>query len=89
MNLAAELRALLGDDPVASDEGTRAAHRGDKWFAEHTPDIVVFAKTTQQVSRLLRFASANRIPVTARGAGYGYVGGCVPVKGGIALSQRG
>ncbi len=86
MNLAAELRALLGDDPVAADEGTRTAHRGDKWFAEHTPDIVVFAKTTEQVSRLLRFASANKIPVTARGAGYGYVGGCVPVKGGIALS---
>ena len=86
MNLAAELRALLGDEVVAADESTRMAHRGDKWFAEHTPDIVVFAQTTDQVSRLLRFASANKIPVTARGAGYGYVGGCVPAKGGIALS---
>ena len=26
------------------------------------------------------------IPVTPRGAGFGYVGGCVPLKGGIALS---
>ena len=86
MNLAAELRALLGDEIVAADEPTRLAHRGDKWFAEHTPDIVVFAQTADQVSRLLRFASANKIPVTARGAGFGYVGGCVPVKGGIALS---
>ena len=68
------------------DEPTRIAHRGDKWFAERTPDIVVFAETTDQVSRLLQFASAHRIPVTARGAGYGYVGSCVPVKGGIALS---
>ena len=24
--------------------------------------------------------------MTARGAGHGYVGGCVPVRGGIALS---
>ncbi len=86
MNLAAELRALLGNEVVAADEPTRMAHRGDKWFAEHTPDIVVFAQTTEQVSRLLRFASANNVPVTARGAGYGYVGGCVPAKGGIALS---
>lgn len=86
MNLGAELSTLLGNEVVAADEPTRLAHRGDKWFAERTPDVVVFARTTEQVSRLLRFASANKIPVTARGAGYGYVGGCVPVKGGIALS---
>jgi glycolate oxidase len=86
MNLAAELRALLGGEIVAADELTRRAHRGDKWFAQHTPDIVVFAQTAAQVSRLLQFASAHQIPVTARGAGYGYVGGCVPVRGGIALS---
>ena len=86
MSLAAELRALLGDEIVASDEDTRIAHSGDKWFAHHQPEAVVFARTTEQVSRLLRFATENRIPVTARGAGYGYVGGCVPVRGGVVLS---
>src|SRR5208282_1646992 len=35
---------------------------------------------------ILRFAHRHRIPVTARGAGHGYVGGCVPVRGGIVLS---
>ncbi len=30
----------------------------------------------------------TRTPVTTRGAGYGYVGGCVPVKGGIVLSTE-
>jgi glycolate oxidase len=86
MNLAEELRFLLGDGVVSTDEPTRRAHAGDKWIASHLPDAVVFAQNTEQVSRLLRFASDNRIPVTARGAGYGYVGGCVPVQGGIALS---
>jgi glycolate oxidase len=38
------------------------------------------------VSKLLQFASREKIPVTARGGGFGYVGGCVPVRGGIALS---
>ncbi|MFZ4387964.1 MAG: FAD-binding oxidoreductase, partial [Chthoniobacterales bacterium] len=28
------------------------------------------------------------IPVTTRGAGYGYVGGCVPVRGGILMSMH-
>ncbi|MEO5753762.1 MAG: FAD-linked oxidase C-terminal domain-containing protein [Chthoniobacterales bacterium] len=86
MNLVSELRALLGDGVIAADEPTRVAHSGDKWFAHHEPEVVVFAQTTEQVSRLLRFASANKVPVTARGAGFGYVGGCVPMRGGIALS---
>ncbi|MDQ3546792.1 MAG: FAD-binding protein, partial [Verrucomicrobiota bacterium] len=86
MNLVADLRALLGDAIVAADESTRTAHSGDKWVANHDPEAVVFAQTTEQVSRLLRFASENNVPVTARGAGFGYVGGCVPLRGGIALS---
>jgi glycolate dehydrogenase FAD-linked subunit len=86
MNLAQELRQLLGEEAVAADEGALLAHSGDKWFATHRPDVVVFAQSTEQVSRLLGFASENKIPVTARGAGFGYVGGCVPVQGGIALS---
>ncbi|MBA3650931.1 MAG: FAD-binding protein [Chthoniobacterales bacterium] len=86
MNLASDLRTLLGDEFVAADASTRTAHSGDKWFAQHEPEVVVFAQTTDQVSRLLRYASANNVPVTARGAGFGYVGGCVPMRGGIALS---
>ncbi|MDQ3415017.1 MAG: FAD-binding protein, partial [Verrucomicrobiota bacterium] len=86
MNLASALRALLGEAIVAADEPTRTAHSGDKWVANHDPEAVVFAQTTEQVSRLLRFASENNVPVTARGAGFGYVGGCVPLRGGIALS---
>ena len=86
MNLVSDLRALLGDAIVAADGPTRSAHSGDKWFAQHEPEVVVFSQTTEQVSRLLRFASENKIPVTARGAGFGYVGGCVPMRGGIALS---
>jgi len=86
MDLAAELRTLLGADLVVDDEEILETHAGDKWFASHAPEVVVFAESTEQVSKLLKFASATKIPVTARGAGFGYVGGCVPVRGGIALS---
>jgi glycolate oxidase len=86
MNLAEELRMLVGNDAVSDEAAELHAHGGDKWIANHPPDVVVFATSTEQVSRLLRFASERKIPVTARGAGYGYVGSCVPVKGGIALS---
>jgi glycolate oxidase len=81
-----ELVELLGGDSVFDAPEILEAHAGDKWFASNPPEIVVFAQSTEQVGKLLRFASDNKIPVTARGAGFGYVGGCVPVRGGIALS---
>jgi glycolate oxidase len=85
-SLASKLRDLLGDEVIADDPETLAAHSGDKWFASQTPEVVVFARSTSDVSNLVKFASRAKIPVTARGGGFGYVGGCVPVKRGIVLS---
>ena len=86
MTLKEQLVRLLGADAVCDDALTLAAHGGDKWFASHEPEVVVFATSTRQVSQLLAFANERAIPVTARGGGVGYVGGCVPARGGIALS---
>ena len=81
MSLGKQLRNVVGKDIVADDAETLAAHSGDKWFAAHEPDAVVFARSTSDVSKLLQFASREKISVTARGGGYGYVGGCVPMRG--------
>src|SRR6202163_988128 len=81
-----QLIELLGADCVTDAPAILAAHSGDKWFAATEPEVVVFARSTTDVSELLKFASQEKIPVTARGAGFGYVGGCVPVRKGIALS---
>jgi FAD/FMN-containing dehydrogenases len=86
MKLADELRQLFGNELIADDEATITAHSSDKWFATEAPEVVAFARSTSDVSKLLTFASERKIPVTARGAGFGYVGGCVPAKRGIALS---
>ena len=85
-SLASRLRGLLGDEVIADDPETLAAHSGDKWFAASTPEVVVLARSTSDVSSVLKFASRGKIPVTARGAGFGYVGGCVPMQRGIVLS---
>src|SRR2546430_1120539 len=86
MSLGDELRQLLGNDAIADDAETLTAHSGDKWFAAEMPEVVVFARSTSDVAKLITFASERKVPVTARGAGFGYVGGCVPAKRGIALS---
>ncbi|HKW28878.1 MAG TPA: FAD-binding oxidoreductase, partial [Verrucomicrobiae bacterium] len=61
-------------------------YAGDKWFAAQQPDAVALPRSVKSVSAILRFSNQHKIPVTARGAGHGYVGGCVPVYGGIVLS---
>ncbi len=86
MNLAQSLRKILGPGVVASDEATLSAHAKDRWHASRQPDVVVLAKKRSHVEKTLRFANEHGIPVTTRGAGYGYVGGCVPSHGGIVLS---
>src|SRR5246500_1722214 len=86
MELASKLRKILDNEIVVDDLETLAAHAGDKWFASHPPEVVVFARSTDDVSKLLQFAWREKVPVTARGGGFGYVGGCVPARGGIVLS---
>jgi glycolate oxidase len=80
------LQRLLPRNELSLDPAVLAEHSGDKWFASHRPDAVALPRSTRSVSLLLGFANRYRIPVTARGAGHGYVGGCVPVRGGIVLS---
>jgi glycolate oxidase len=80
-----QLQKLLPGE-IDLQPATLAKYAGDKWFASHQPDAVALPRSTQSVSRILEFADRQQIPVTARGAGHGYVGGCVPVRGGIALS---
>lgn len=80
------LRASLPAGELELDPSVCARYAGDKWFASHVPEAVALPGTAAGVAKILKFASRHSIPVTARGAGYGYVGGCVPVRGGIVLS---
>lgn len=80
------LTALFPKGVVATDAETLHAHSGDAWFASTLPQAVVFPRKAEDVAELLRFANRRGIPVTARGAGRGYVGGCVPKKRGIVVS---
>lgn len=50
------------------------------------PEALVRTSDPKEVSAVLMAASEHQVPVTARGAGTGRVGGAVPVSGGIVLS---
>ncbi len=86
LSLFNRLARILPAGELAFDEPTRRKYAADKWFATRVPDAVALPRSTRSVSAIMRFANEHRIPVTPRGAGHGYVGGAVPVRGGIVLS---
>jgi glycolate oxidase len=85
-SLFRQLQKQLPVGVLCLDPKTCQEFSTDKWLASHSPDAVALPRSTAAVSAILRFAHQHRIPVTPRGAGCGYVGGCVPVCGGIVLS---
>ena len=53
------------------------------------PDVVVKANSTEEVSKIMKYAYENNIPVTARGSGTGLVGAAVALRKGIVLDLTG
>jgi glycolate oxidase len=85
-SLADKLLTILPADRVAASKADRLCYAYDATRLSALPDAVVFAESTDEVARLLTFANAHKVPVVPRGGGTGFVGGSVPVAGGIVLS---
>jgi glycolate oxidase len=67
-----------------SREG-RIVHAYDATRVHHKPDIVLYPRNTGEVSEILALCNREDVPVYPRGAGSGFAGGSVPLKGGVAL----
>ncbi len=85
--LVGALRAILDPSKIVTCTLDRVAYAADftKEFSPVQPDVVLFAESAEDVSRILGFASENRVPVVPRGAGTNITGGTIPVTGGIVL----
>lgn len=83
------LVSMLGRDKVFAGDGINEDFSHDELAAERRyPDVLIEASTAEEVSRVMKYASEHRIPVTPRGQGTGLVGSSVAVCGGIMLSLR-
>jgi hypothetical protein len=80
------LREALGAPGVADDPSTLDAYAADALGRGHAPDLVVRPADTAQVAAVARLCQQHRVPLVVRGAGTGYTGGAVPVRGGVVLS---
>jgi glycolate oxidase len=85
-NVLQALARALPKGELNLDRATCERYVGDKWFASSLPEAVARPTSATVVQQIVKTATKYRIPVTPRGAGYGYVGGCVPSRGGIVVS---
>jgi glycolate oxidase len=83
-----QLADLLPADRVQSGEAAGEDYSHDECLtvAATTPAVVVQPESTAEVAEILRFADAERIPVTARGAGTGLSGAAIPGSSSIVVS---
>jgi glycolate oxidase len=84
-DVLARLRGIVGAENVVVDPEKVEPYAQDAIKEKFPPEAVVFPKTAQDISAILRLANEKRFPVTARGGGVGYTGGAVPVEGGIVI----
>lgn len=84
-DLVKALSSIVGEENVKNDIIDRYCYSMDASIYRSIPDVVVFPKSTDQVSEIMKFANVNEIPVTPRGAATGLCGGAVPLEGGIVM----
>lgn len=82
------LKDICSEDRVYVGEEINEDFTHDEMieYGKFMPDVVVEVIDTQEVSRVMRYAYENNIPVTPRGSGTGLCGGAVAIHGGILLS---
>ena len=89
--LLRELESIVGKDQVIATRERMLSYLSDETPTIMEPEpaddlVVVKPANTKEVSKIIRFADKNRVPVFPRGGGTGLVGGAVPTRDGIVIS---
>jgi glycolate oxidase len=80
------LKARVGKDVLILDEEGRRAYETDAFTAyRRVPMLVVLPRTTEEVSKILKFCHENDVKVIPRGAGTSLCGGSLPTEDAIVL----
>ena len=82
------LVSILDEDRVFTGEAINDDFSHDEMGGiSKMPEVLVEVLTTDEVSKIMKYASENMIPVVARGSGTGLVGASVPIYGGIMINM--
>ncbi len=80
-----KIQEIVGKENVLEDKETKICYSYDATNLRYLPDLVVFPRSAQEISAVLKLANEFRFPIVPRGAGTGFTGGTLPVEGGVAL----
>lgn len=81
-----QLKELLSEEQVSINETILEQHSQDESYHDVAkPDVVVFPKTTEEVSRILQYANTHKIPVVPFGRGSSLEGHIIPYDNGITI----
>ncbi len=83
-----ELVRILSPENISFEEEDLLCYSYDATGRRALPECVLFPHTAEEVSLILKMANAEGIPVVPRGAGTGFTGGSLPLKGGIVMSTE-
>ena len=86
VHIVQQLRDVVGSDAVLSNHADLIVYECDGFVIEkNSPDVVVFPRTTEQVSEIVKLCNTAGVPFLPRGAGTSLAGGCLPVGGGVMI----
>jgi len=87
-HVKAELARIVGDGNASFAVEDLLCYSYDATNSPVMPEAVVFPRSSDEISLILKMANSERFPVVPRGAGTGFTGGSVPVSGGVVLSTE-
>lgn len=79
------IKSIVGKENVSTSPEERVCYSYDATNIKYLPDIVIHPHKVEEISQIMRLANKYLIPVVPRGAGCGFSGGSVPIRGGISL----
>lgn len=85
MSILDEITQIVGPENIFTDSIERLCYSRDMSVHQGVADAVIFPRTTEQVSAIMKLASRDKVPVVARGSGTSTTGAVLPVKGGLLL----
>jgi glycolate oxidase len=83
------LRVIVGEKNVLTNREELDDYSHDEFSMDdirRLPDAVVKPRNTSEVQAVAKLCNEKRVPLTARGAGTGLCGGCVPAFGGVVVT---
>jgi glycolate oxidase subunit GlcD len=85
MTIIDEITQLVGPENIFTEYTERLCYSRDLSVHQGVADAVIFPRTTEQVSAIMKLAYRDKVTVVPRGSGSSTTGAVLPIRGGLLL----